>query len=850
MLGRKRRRLSDFDLEIQSHLDQATEQFRKEGLDEREARYAALRQFGNVAGARERLYETGRWQWLDSLGSELHHALKNLIKTPRFTFPAVLTLALGLGGAMTFYSAFHSVFLRTPSFPGADRIYRLVMSTDRGTNPWPTIGLAMELEKLSPDVERVGLLGELVQSYWIQDGDSSSSVPVQALSFGAGTQDIGDLKPSLGSLFQDEAFTTGNGIILSYHFWKSRLGSDPTVVGQILNIDNKRQPILGVLAEGALLPLSPEADVYLPIKTLTSQEDPNYTTSRALLRLRSGIQAEAMLPRFLAIAQQLGLKERPGLQSLRKAMAEDADLRFFIVCGASALFLLLATANVAGLFLARAVEKAWEISMSLCLGAPASALFRKFLAEGLVIALVSAALGFWLNMIMAGSLHAWIPGGESLPGLNGTWDHLSVASFGLALVILITLLLGLIPMLHLRRLDLSFAAQEGYRNQSVRTKGRTALVVVQMTLATLMLCATALLGRSLWAMTHHPSGFKTEKLAMVRLLYGQFPGKSWDYPAFLSTLRAKSGIQAAAVTLGLGDIPGGFLVTDGSRVKIGQDSHFPENRALLWSSLSDQAFETLGVSLIQGREFTAEDEQKRVCIINREAERLAGLPPGKAVGQILFRSKEPLEIIGVVSDFHLFQDSEDPIPMLFEPSLFLPPNALFVRSTLSKKDLEATIASVVRDVSPGVRAGSIDELSELRGKRSLPHRRIIAMLSVFGGMAILLAALGLTALLSDSITRRRRELGIRAALGATSKRLVGQIMLQGLWRTGLGVGFGIASALATGRYFQSLLFGIRANDPTTLCIVVSLLLFLGLISSFIPAIRAASIDPAKALREE
>jgi putative ABC transport system permease protein len=374
-----------------------------------------------------------------------------------------------------------------------------------------------------------------------------------------------------------------------------------------------------------------------------------------------------------------------------------------------------------------------------------------------------------------------------------------------------------------------------------------------MTLATVILCATALLGRSLWTMAHRPLGFKTEKLAMVRLLYDHHPepGKRWENPAFLPALRARSGIQSAALTFGFGGAPGMSIIGRVSRnAHIGEDGHSLGNIPLRFAFLSDQAFETLGVSLIQGRDFKAEDAQKHVCILNREAERLAGLPSGKTAGQKLYLGKEPMEIIGVVPDFHLFQDGESAMPMHFEPLNRFPPDTLFVRSTLSKKDLEATISSVMRETFPGVKPGSIDELNEIRGEQSLPHRQIIGLLAAFGGTAILLAALGLSALLSDSVSRRRRELGIRATLGATSERLIRQVMLQGLWRTGLGVGLGLAAALASGRYLKSLLFGIRANDPKTLAAVASLLLFLGLVSSLVSALHAASIDPAKALREE
>jgi ABC-type antimicrobial peptide transport system permease subunit len=381
------------------------------------------------------------------------------------------------------------------------------------------------------------------------------------------------------------------------------------------------------------------------------------------------------------------------------------------------------------------------------------------------------------------------------------------------------------------------------------------LVIVQMTLATLMLCATALLGRSLWTMAHRPLGFKTERLAMVRLLYDHHHklGERWENPAFLPALRARPGIQAAALTFGLGGAAGmGIVATIGRNAQIGEDNHSLAKVPMRVVGLSEEAFGTLGVSLIQGRDFKAEDAQRHVCILNREAERLAGFPRGKAEGQSFLanRGKEPTEIIGVVNDFHLFQDGGSTTAMRFEPLGRFSPDALFVRSALSKKDLEATILSVMRETFPGVKPGSIDELNEIRGEQSLPHRQIIAMLAVFGGTAILLAALGLSALLSDSVSRRKRELGIRATLGATSERLIGQVMLQGIWRTGLGVGLGLAAALASGRYLQSLLFGIRANDPKTLAAVASLLLFLGLVSSLIPALRAASIDPAKALREE
>lgn len=854
MFGRKKRPVSDFDSEIKAHLDLATEQFREKGLDKAEARYAALRQFGNVTIARERFYEAGRWRWLQSIGTELRRALINLAKTPRFTIPAILTLALGLGGALTFYAAFHAVFLRTPSFPGAHRIYRLVTHTKEYSGKWPAIGYALKMKEAASDVESLGVLGLRVQSY-LAPGNGSP-IPVQSQALNDGMQRLSGLRFSLGGGFQKENFQSGRGILLSHQFWKNHFGGDASVLGRLLTLNNAPHPIQGVLAENAEIPLSAGADLYTPYKTLSPREMES-TTATILIRLREGATPESVLPQFEAAARLLAPKpewiQHPGLQSLRKSIAEDADVRFFVVCGAAALFLLLATANVAGLFLARASEKNWETSVRLCLGTPGSALFRKFLLEGLCVAIPSAVLAFWLNAILANSLRAWIPGGESLPGLDGAWNHLAVALFGLALVLLITLLFGMVPMLQLRRLDLSRAVQEGPRTQSVRTKGRTALVIAQMTLATLMLCITALLGQSLWAMSHRATGVQPENLAMTQLLYEQSPkqGQGWRNTALLSALRSQPRIQAAAVTSGLGGVSGMSILGSGTQnLRIARHAIPQKHRMLQLAALSDQAFQTLGIALIQGREFTAADVQRRVCIITRETERMAGLAPGKAVGQALYGCGEPLEIIGVASSFNLFPDYtvQDGL-IVFRPAMPAPPDALFVRSTLSKKDLEASILSAMRETSPGMKPGSTLVVSELYGEKSLPHRQITGLLAVFGGISIVLATLGLFALLSDCISRRQRELGIRAALGAASILLMGSVLFQGLWRTGIGVGLGLVAAILAGSYMQNLLYGIPAHDPQTLAAVGSLLLCLGFLSSLIPALGAASIDPAKALRE-
>lgn len=857
MFGRKRRRLSDFDGEINSHLDLASEEFREEGLDEREARYAALRQFGNVTIARERFYEARPLHWLERLAAEVREASKSLAKAPRFTIPAVLTLALGLGGALTFYSAFHAVFLRTFPFPHADRIYRLVShTTSMGTIPWVGFDSALELEK-SPDVERVGQMMTVYQAYWIPD--SGSSVSIDALPIDAGVQDIAGLRPALGTLFYEDAFTSGEGALVSDRFWRDRLGRDQSVIGRMLNVDNKRTPIVGVLDSRSEVPLSREADVYFPRRWLTSKElNGSNATCLVLARLRDGVRPESLRPQLRAVAEKVerrpGRADRLDFQSLRKAMADDADMRFFVVCGAAALFLLLATANVAGLFLARGAERSWETSVRLCLGAPTTALFRKFFAEGSLVALSSACVAFCVNALLAGSMRAWLPGAASLPGLNGTWDHVGVALFALALVIATTILLGLVPMLQVRRLDLVRTIQEGRRIQSVRTRGRTGLVIVQMMLAMLLLCTTALLARSLWAMVHRPVAFKSENLAMARLLHGGAQKAFEPLPdnGFLPALRTRPGVRSAGWTLGLGGATGTMLLGAGSgSMRIGENGQTmakmtPVRRVFV----SDDVFETLGVPLLSGHDFGEEDRTRDVVVVNRELERLLGLEKGKASGQKLHWGKAVPEVIGVVPAFELFLQVESGVPMVFHSLGRLRPETLFVRSTLTKKDLDLTIASVMRETMPGVSLGSIEIMSEVRGEQSQPHRQVLGLIAAFGGAAILLATMGLSALLSDSVSRRTRELGIRATLGATSKRLIGQIMLQGLWRTGLGVGLGLAAALLLGRYLQSLLYGIRANDAATLVGVGSLLLILGLLSSVVPALRSACIDPAKALREE
>ncbi len=824
-----------------------------------------------------------------SFSALLSRTFRGLSRAPGFTLAAVLTLALGMGGALALFAALHGAMLRTPPYPGAERLYQ-VRLTQRGKGVMPNVSAipVREMAAATPEVEALGCITRMAWSGPSLLETATGRLDIPTAWVDAGVLPILGLAPRLGSGFTPASFASGEGVVLTHAFWKEHFGGDPGVVGRSLPLLGGPQPILGVLGADAELPFHLQARLVRPLPPLAQNRRGEFRFT-ALVRLRRGADPRAVEHVFRQVYEtqlqdyprNTPPERRPALVPLKRAMAGEAERGFGLVCGAAGLLLLLAATNVAALFLNRAARRSGDMAIRLSLGAGPRHLLAETLPESLGVACVAALLGLLMASQMGGLLRAWLPGADRLHGLGHAWAHPAVALFALGLVLGLGLILGLMPLAQVRRLRLeaTLRASAGTGRSSHRV--RDGLVVAQLAFATLLLFGVGLMGRSLFRLVNQPLGFDPKGLVLVELEPRSLPQGVQERRApspspapLLAALASRPGIQRVALC---GNIPGdwdgnlalrwGFSAQNysGGGVNASRDlaSLETSERFLGVESVSQGYLETLGLAMRSGRAFTAEDlgAQRRVCVIDEAAAR-AFFPEG-ALGKRLhlgiwddfvveggLKEGEPLEVVGVVAGY-ANQGAENPaVPSVYLPATLMPPSRMLLRASLGAKDLKQVLDQVLLEHFPDQRVRDLQTLQAYRWERALPRRQVLALLLPFGAVALLLAALGLGTLMGSQVTQRTREFGIRMALGATSGALLYEVLARALLRAALGIGAGMLLAFALLRTLESLLYGVGLGDPAALAGAASVLLATAALAALLPALRAARVAPAEALRSE
>lgn len=814
--------------------------------------------------------------------SLLRRTVANLLRTPGFTFAAVLTLALGMGGAIALFSALYGALLRTPPYPHPDRIYRVVLDVPGDSSEVVNIMQVQDFAASTPEVEAVAAYTSTCGGPTRME-TATGRTEVPAVWVDAGTLALLGITPRLGPGFSRENFTAGEGVLLTHAFWQEHFGGDPGVIGRNLPLLGGSHPILGVLAPGKEVPFQVKAKVIRPLPPIWSNRRGEYRFT-GLIRLRPGADPRVVEAAFLKDAERQfreyprnNIKGcRPRLEPLKAAMAGETSSGFLLVCGAAGLLLLLATLNVAALFLNRAASRTGETATRLSLGASPRHILGQSLPESMLVAATAALLGLALAAQFGELLRQWLPGGTQLHGLTRAWAHPVVAAFAVGLILLTGFLLGLPPLLQIRGTRLEPSLRAGANAARASHRVRDGLVVAQLAFATLLLVGVGLLGRSLQRLVSRPLGFEPAGLATVKLepvTYDQNPPGADPRP-FLQALDHRSGIQGVALC---GRLPGAWQdgfdgnvgwacdTYDGCSVNVSReaatlaDSH----TMLALDSVSEGYFRTLGLPLREGRNLTMDDltARRRVCVIDAPAAKR--LFPEGAIGRTLFiglwcdfalpeglRKAEPLEIVGVVGDFANRGAEEPRAPSIYLPATLLPTSRLLVRSSLPARVLRGELDRALAEHMPSMRVASLQDIATDRWERALPRRQVLALLLPFGALALLLAALGLGTLMGSQVVQRTRELGVRAALGATPRVLLQGVILRAAGRTLLGLGLGLLLSFAFVRTLQSLLFGVTPGDPATFAGAAAVLLATALLACLIPALRAARVAPAEALRLE
>ncbi len=884
-------RLEDVDRdladEVEAHLAALRAEYEAAGESPDAARAAALRDFGGVAHAMEECREVQRMPWLAQSADDLGFGWRLLRRSPGFAVAAIATLALGLGANTAIYSVIRGVLIRPAPVPAIDRLVML-WETDRtsGTTREPaSVPDFLDYQSRSRTLDHLAafMAGEVNLVRPRAEPERLATLDVTHGMLGM----LG-LAPMVGRTFTaDDDRTGGAAVVLISQSLARRLFDRPeAALGQSLDLDERAQSIIGVVPDqtdfGVLQILSAAAyarsfadrgqatrvDVWRPLRP-DPQVLPRSTHPIFMVgRVAPGYTRDAVQAEFTALAADL---ERD-FAADNRGRGANAEMLTEVIFGpvrpvlymlGAAVFvvLLIACVNVANLQLARGATRTQEVAVRSAIGAGRGRLLRQFLTESLLLTYIAAAAGIALAWVAVKGLLALAPADVprvSLVSLDG-------GVFGAALILasVVAITFGIIPALQARRVNLADALKSEGAGRGTgdreRTRVRSVLVVAELAAAVMLLSGAGLLMRSFWNLQHVAPGFDPSGVlkAEFQLPIARYPASRREWPrlpkhhAFSRELMARTaalpGVASVAMAANHPLDPGS---TNSWRV-VGRESEGVNWPEISVRTISPGYLSTVRLPLVRGRGFTDADtaDTPRVVLINEAtAERFfAGRDPIGA--QIIFWGM-PGTVVGVVGN-EKFQGLSAPVPIAAYQSILQAPSnsgVLLVRGSGDPLQLAGAVRAAFREQDSRLATFGIETL-ETAIDRSLSQRRFAMLLvSAFAGVALLLAAIGVYGVFNYDVTVRRRELGIRLALGARPGGIMGLVVRQAFVLVLVALAIGVAAALGLTSLLSSLLFGVGARDPLTMGGVAALLALIALAASALPAWRASRIEPTRILR--
>jgi predicted permease len=875
----------DVDDEIRFHLEMRTAEFMERGVAPEAARRAALESFGDVAAIEaecrtERVRRSGeraRREMLYRIVLDTACTLRGLRRRPGFTLATILTLALGIGATTAVFSVVDAVLLRPLPFAEADRLVSVYFTAP---------GVGYDAMPFSDAVyryvrERQRTFSDMI----LMDGEdmnlSGDGAPVRiaGASVTPGLFQLLRVKPIAG-----RAFTAADGepgaepvAILSQSLWLGRFGGERDVVGRTIMIDGVARRVVGIAPAVLELP-KPATRVWIPLVIDPAHLEPANFSYICFARLKGGetlASATADLERLVVHIGAVVPEFTPGmLQSSRFAgvvepLAERTvgNLRrpLWIIFGTGAFVLLIACANVANLFLVRAEGRGRELALRTALGASRSDLAALLLGESFILALAGGALGVGFAMVGVNALLALPP--AAIPRAHEIGLDARILLFALTISLLAGILFASVPLLRGRHAIISSALKEGGRSASSgKQRGRTrnALVTIQIALALVLLVGAGLMVRSFRAMRQVDPGFRPDGVLTfeVALSDADYPGSARTaafWRDLVERMRALPGARSAAVTnnIPLGNqVLGGGIAIENHQVPDGGIPPTAERKYV-----SPDYFEAMGIPVLEGRALDSRDAADgfRGVVVNRSFAH-HWWPNGNALGaRIRESSSDPwYEIVGVVGDVHFRSLQEAPGDEVYFPILHgatTAPDAprhvtVVIRATGDLGTLAQAATSRLHELDEHLPIANSQPLQTIVNRSMARTSFVLLLLGIAAVVALLLGVVGIYGVIAYLVSQRRREIGVRMALGATAREVRGMVVRQGLGLAGLGAATGLVAALALSRVLGSLLYGVSATDPTTFATVLLALLGIAALASYLPARRASAIDPTEALREE
>ncbi|HEY2861757.1 MAG TPA: ABC transporter permease [Terracidiphilus sp.] len=869
ILFRRNRFRSDLDEEMAFHRAQAEKEFVARGMSAEEACYAAKRQFGNATRLREESQEQVGFN-AETVLHDFRFAIRQMRRNPSFAVLAIVILALGLGASVAIFGFVDAALLQPLPYSNPNRI----MDVGEKATVHPRSNLSFE------DFRDWARLNHSFTGFDAYTGAgyllhaASGTEPVPGARVTAGFFRTLGVHPVLGRDFTEAEGRPGAAkvVMLAYGAWVKRFGTRADIVGQSIQLDTDNYTIVGVLPREFSFAPNGNAELWAPIA------DPSPCEKRrschnlfAVGRLRDGVSQAAALDDLKAIAAQLERMYPDSNKGQGAAIAPlseqiNGSMRPILVTllAGALLLLLIAWVNVASLLLARSESRRREVAVRGALGATHLRLIRQFVTEGLLLAFAGCMAGSVLALWLMSLLTHLVPKSVAafLPFLGLVGFNMHTALFAVAVTAAATAMLSLTPALRLGFQPIHDGLAEGSRGSAGRAWRRLGanLVVVELAVAVVLLVGAGLLGRSFYKLLHVEMGFDSTHLAMLNV---QLPPKAYEaVPRRLEMYRAiqqRLGALPGVVSVGITSDPPVQCFCDTDWIRIVGKPFNGEHNEVVERDVSPAYFTTLKAHLVRGRLFAEDEDSSKpeVILINETLARkyFPGEDPiGKRVGNGTLTPESMRTIIGVIDDFR-----EGALDDQMIPGEYFTLNqqadtgfTVLVRTAQDEKPLLPEMVAALHGLDPNI--GTFGEQTMTQAIEStqsaLLHRSSTWLVGGFAITALILGVVGLYGVIAYSVSQRTREIGVRMALGAQRSAVYSMVMRQAGWLTCIGVSLGIACSIAASFAMRKLLFGVSAWDITTLATVAVVLALASLSASFIPARRAASVNPTEALRVE
>ncbi|MEO7085324.1 MAG: ABC transporter permease, partial [Gemmatimonadaceae bacterium] len=823
--------------------------------------------------------QTRGWnEHVDSIRQDIRFAVRTLAKNPVFTAVTVLTLALGIGANSAIFSVVNGVLLKPLPYPHPEQLLRVYQNTTTATSSTPGPISAVNLDDWRARRRSLTDLG----GYWYSDGQSGTDLTgagepqrLAATFVTPGFWNTLGVAPALGRVPRDEEMVRGGNdrvVVLSHDFFVRQFGGQRTIVGQKITLGDESFEVTGVMPEGFRYPSS-HVDVYVPFSTIPDNSIPRIRPVRILAmigRMRPGVTVAQASAELNAIATGLA-KEYPDDNGgaaaasaipLQESIVGKVRTSLLVLLGAVAFVLLMTSMNIASLLLARANTREREIAIRAALGAARSRIVAQLFIESLVLAIAGGILGVALAVFGSRLLvqlgAGQLPRGEDV-GVDGT-----VLLFTAGASIVTGIAFGLIPALRASRPELQRSLREGARGATRGGGGlRNALVVAEVALAMILVVGAGLMTRSFIKLTRVDLGFvPASRLAVNFTISTQRHTTPSDmqgvYASILDKVRTLPGVAAAGA---IRDLP---FRGDGETIPIlpegssrGPSGDMPTATIMF---TSDGFFSAMGVPLIAGRDLARSDraDMPMVFVVNQAfakrffrgqnaVGRNVSLGTNRLTGKTMTAA-----IVGLVGDVHQNSVDETPEPRVYASiqQAFRAKVNLVVRTTENPALMIKRVEDAIHSVEPQQTITAAFTLDEAIGEAVARPRLLTVLLGLFGALGLVMGALGIYGVLAYLVTQRTREIGVRVALGAQSSDVLGMVVGSGLRLAGLGVAIGLVGAFGLTRVMSGVLFGVTATDPLTFGSVAVVLLIVSAVASWLPALRAARVDPLVAMRAD